>query len=88
MGTYKEIRDWVKDNHGFVPRTCWIAHCKELAGVPVRAAPNRVGPDRVVPCPCARREAITDALRHFKVIPELSGLKRGAKKFDIGAIGQ
>ena len=33
MATYKQIEDWVKGNHGFVPKTCWIAHVKETCGV-------------------------------------------------------
>lgn len=39
--TYKEIQNWVRQNHGFLPKTCWIAHCKELYGLPVSNAPNR-----------------------------------------------
>ena len=27
---YRQIQDWVKAEYGFTPKTCWIAHCKEL----------------------------------------------------------
>ena len=32
MATYKEIQSRVGLTHGWVPRTCWIAHCRELEG--------------------------------------------------------
>ena len=68
MATYADIRDWVKREYGFVPKSCWIAHCKKLAGIPVRRAWNRVGEGRAVPCPEAKRYAIECALRHFKMV--------------------
>ena len=68
VATYQQIQDWVKARHGFVPKTCWIAHCKELAELPVRAAPNRGGKRRAVPCPPAKREPIIAAFRHFGMI--------------------
>ena len=67
MATYQQIQDWVKVKHGVVPKTCWIAHCKELAGLPVRAAPNRQG-ERSEPCPAAKREPIMAAFRHFGMV--------------------
>jgi hypothetical protein len=33
--TYLEIHKWVYRRHGFIPNTCWIAHCKELCGLPL-----------------------------------------------------
>ena len=68
MATYKEIQDWVKAEYEFVPKTCWIAHCKELEGLPVRCAPNRIGKTRAVPCPETERPAIMHAFRHFNMI--------------------
>lgn len=66
MATYSQIQDWVKQRYGRVPKTCWIAHCKELAGLPVRRAPNRQTGDRMVPCENkGMREAIFAAFRHF-----------------------
>ena len=69
MATYRQIQDWVKAKHGFVPKTCWIAHCKELAGLPVREAPNRSGEEREEPCPReAKCDAIMAAFRHFGMV--------------------
>ena len=68
MATYSEIQSWVKAKYGFCPKTCWIAHCKELAGLPVQRAPNRIDDRRAVPCPEAKQCAIMQAFRHFKMI--------------------
>ena len=69
MATYNKIQRWVKNNYGFVPKTCWIAHCKELQGLPVRRAPNRFSDDREVPCPESKRQSIYEAFRHFNMLP-------------------
>ena len=36
MATYEEIQDYIKQKYGFTPKTCWIAHVKEICGLPVR----------------------------------------------------
>ena len=69
MATYAEITHWVKTTYEVSIKTCWIAHCKELCGLPVRPAHNRFGKGRVVPCPEDKREAIFAAFRHFGMIP-------------------
>lgn len=67
--TYRDIQSWVKARYGFVPKTCWIAHCKELAGLPVKRAPNRHGNTRAVPCSNeGKRSAIFAAFRHFGMV--------------------
>ena len=63
--TYEQIQKWVRCQYGWTPETCWIAHCKELAGLKRRDAPNRRGPERCRPCPPEKREAIFDAFRRF-----------------------
>ena len=68
MATYKQIQDWVKQQCGFIPKTCWIAHVKYMSGMPMRKAPNRQGPERVEPCPPEKVEPIRSALRHFGMI--------------------
>lgn len=68
MATYRQIQNWVKAEYGFCPKTCWIAHCKELAGLEVQPAPNRTGKQRAVPCPVAKREPIMAAFRHFGMV--------------------
>ena len=65
MATYGKIQQWVRARYGFVPQTCWIAHCKELNGLPVRVAPNRACGGREKPCPPEKRAAIEAAFRHF-----------------------
>lgn len=68
MATYKQIQDWVKQQYGFVPKTCWIAHVKHLSSLPMRDAPNRLGEERVYPCPPEKEEPIRAALRFFRLI--------------------
>jgi hypothetical protein len=31
--TDQEIQKWIARQHGFVPESAWIAHCKELFGL-------------------------------------------------------
>jgi hypothetical protein len=68
MATYKQIQGWVKHKYGFIPKTCWIAHVKNMSGLPMRKAPNRKGTERVEPCPPGKVELIRSALRHFGMI--------------------
>ena len=69
MATYKEIQAYVKDKYGFQPKTCWIAHMKEVCGIPVKNAPNRISPtNREKPCPPEEMEYIKDAFIHFGMI--------------------
>ena len=64
--TYADIADCVKRRHGFVAKTCWIAHTKELNGWPMRTAPNRRSDTvRKVPCPPNKQAAIEDCLRRL-----------------------
>jgi hypothetical protein len=67
MTSYRQIQEWVRQRYGFVPQTCWIAHMKELHGLPLRDAPNRRG-ERVKPCPPERRGPIEEAFRHFGMV--------------------
>ena len=69
MVTYKEVQRFVRQEHRFVPKTCWIADVLELNGHRPRLAPNRADPHvRQVPCPIDKRPAIEHALRHFHMI--------------------
>lgn len=69
MATYKEIQSYVKETYNFIPKTCWIAHMKEVCGLPVNQSPNRYSTDkRVAPCPSNKMEAIRNAFKHFKMI--------------------
>ena len=68
MASYQQIQEWVKANYGWQPKTCWIAHCKEIHGLPLREAPNRQGVGRIVPCPPNKLPAIEAAFRKFGMI--------------------
>ena len=65
--TYKHIQEHLHKNMGITVKTCWIAHVKELMGLPMRRAPNRQATGRKHPCPDHLREPI------MRCIIELSG---------------
>ena len=60
--TYLEIQKYVKALSGRSVKTCWIAHVKEINGIPLRMAPNRQGSNRTNPCPAWARPWIEKAL--------------------------
>ena len=69
MATYKEIQGYVKETYGFLPKTCWIVHMKELCGIPVKNAPNRISPShREKTCPPEKMPYVKEAVRHFGMI--------------------
>ena len=71
MATYSQIRQWVKENRGWsVQHDCWIAHCKEIAGLKPRRAWNREDSRRTVPCPPDKQEGIIEAFRHFGMLDD------------------
>ncbi len=69
MATYKQIQEYVRNNYGYNPKTCWIAHMKEVCGLPVRQAPNRWNPNgRQIPCPIDKQSDIRQAFEYFHMI--------------------
>ena len=69
MATYKQIQEDVRRRHGRTVKTCWIAHVKELNGLTLRQAPNRIAKSqRVVPCPESFRPLIEESMRHFGML--------------------
>ena len=64
MATYAQIQKRVRADYGRTVKTCWIAHVKELNGLPVKTSPNRMSP-RKHPCPDRVRSMIEDAMQHF-----------------------
>ena len=68
MKTYEKIQNWVQKRYGWQPKTCWIAHCKELAGLERHDAPNRIEGERANPCPKEERGAIFAAFRHYGML--------------------
>ena len=67
MATYKQIQDYVKKKNGFVPKTCWIAHAKEISGLPVKISHRRTG-KRQYPCPRSKLKPIQKAFQHFDMM--------------------
>lgn len=69
MGTVREIQDYTRTRLGWVAQSCWIAHVKELNGLPLRAAPNRQNLNiRLKPCPNDKRSGIEEAMRRFGML--------------------
>lgn len=68
MATYKQIQDYVKQKHGYVPKICWIAHMKELSGLHPEISPRRYSSNaRVHPCPIEKQDAIKESFQYFKM---------------------
>jgi hypothetical protein len=71
MTTYKDIQRYVKSNFGYVPKSCWIAHMKEVCGLKPRKAYNRYDSgQRTNPCPKNKQQDIIDAFKHFGMISQ------------------
>lgn len=69
MATYKQIQEYVKETYGFIPKTCWIAHMKEVLGVESKVAVNRIDINkRTHPCPEDKQRYIEEAFRYFNMI--------------------
>ena len=69
MATYKQIQNYVRNNYGFSPKTCWIAHMKELCGLPVAVSHNRYSmKNRTNPCPPEKQPAIRKAFQYFGML--------------------
>ena len=57
MATDGEIKKFVQRHQGFVPKVGWIAHVKEVHGIPTMRGANRARRNRKVePCPPEKRE--------------------------------
>jgi hypothetical protein len=65
QATDQEIQKWVAREHGFIPQSFWIAHCKELYGVTLVAGESRL--DWQI-CPLDKRPAIKQAFRYFGMV--------------------
>lgn len=69
MATYKEIQEYIKDKYGCCVKTCWIAHMKEMCGINVKVANNRIDiTKRTHPCPEENQPMIKEAFTHFKML--------------------
>ena len=61
--TDQEIQKWIARQHGFVPESAWILHCKEQFGL---AAPGTAPQEN--PCPPDKVAPIKQAFRHFGLL--------------------
>ena len=69
MVTYKDIQDDVNNSHSISIKTCWIAHVKELNGLPLRKAANRISEnDRMYKCPDKVRPIIESSMRKLGIL--------------------
>src|SRR5579864_8180456 len=61
--TDQEIQKWISRQHGFVPESAWLLHCKEQFGlVAPCTSPNEN------PCPPEKVTAIKQAFRRFGLL--------------------
>jgi len=58
--TDQEIQKWISRQHGFVPESAWLLHCKEQFGL---SAPGTAPKEN--PCPPEKVAAIKQAFRRF-----------------------
>ena len=65
LATDQEIQKWVVRQHGFIPQSYWITHCKELFGMTGPAAESRQEWQR---CPTDKQTAIKQAFRYFGML--------------------
>jgi len=61
--TDQEIQKWISRQHGFVPESAWILHCKEQFGL---VAPGTAPAEN--PCPPEKVAAIKQAFRRFGLL--------------------
>ncbi len=68
--TYREIQEWIAQNYdGMKVSNLYIAQVKQEFGIIERENYNKgEGKAKVPKCPSEKREAIVEALRHFRLI--------------------
>ena len=63
----REIQSYIKNKYGYIAKTCWIAHVKEMSGLNVEISPRRIYVNkRKVPYPENKIEPAGNAFRHFR----------------------
>ena len=68
MASYQEIKNYVLEKHRHRVKSGWIAHAKEVYGIPVKKAGNRKGKERLWPFPKKNLPLIKEAFEHFDMI--------------------
>lgn len=67
MATYKQFQEYAKFQKSYTPKTCWIAHDKELTGLPVKKSICKKG-ERKHPCPKEKPQDIQEAFIFYKML--------------------
>ncbi len=73
MATFQEIQNYINVKHGKVVKTCWIAHAKQINGIPlVTASQWHLDSIRNFPCPDEILPLMNEAFLHFKLTSDNS----------------
>ena len=67
MTTNDEIRAYMKEKYGIYAKNGWIAHAKDVYGIPLRKRQTTAG-ERKWKCPKKRLEQFKEAFIHFKIL--------------------
>ena len=63
---YKDIISYVYLKYKYKPKTCWIAHVKEILGIDMKFANNRIDVlKRKNPCPIDKINHIKEAFEEL-----------------------
>jgi len=69
MATYTQIQEYIKKQFGYKPKSCWIAHMKEICGLNPKISSRRYDLNkRVCPCTLETQSDIKQAFEHFNMI--------------------
>lgn len=69
MGIYDKVEIYVKEKYNCTVKPCWIAHMKEICGINVRIAHNRIDINkRTNPCPVGKQDMIREAFKHLGLL--------------------
>ncbi len=66
MATDREIQKFVEGHNGFIPKAGWIAHVKEVHGIPTVRG-GRTGPVEIVRSNRARPKSARRSKRPFAI---------------------
>ncbi|MCK5717189.1 MAG: hypothetical protein KAH77_06840 [Thiomargarita sp.] len=70
MLTYKIIQTEIKETHGRLVKACWIAHVKEMNGLPLKLSHNRAASEpRKYPCPDWAKPLIESVMQKHGMLP-------------------
>ncbi len=69
LATYKQIEAHMREKYGYTPKSCWIAHMKEICGLKPKTSSRRYSPDsRVQPCPESKQNDFRETFKYFNMI--------------------